>query len=129
MPVKVAIYEDNDALRESLSYLIMGTGTLELTGAYPDCTSILENCEEARPDVILMDIDMPKITGIEGTLLVKTRFPEINVMILTIFEDKEKVFDALCAGATGYLLKKRRSRLCVARVRRRSRSCIMAALR
>ena len=106
MNIRVSIYEDNDPLRESLSYLIMGTRTLELVGAYPDCSCVIENCVVARPDVILMDIDMPGISGIEATGMIKATFPEINIMILTIFEDKTKVFDALCAGATGYLLKK-----------------------
>jgi two-component system, NarL family, response regulator LiaR len=106
MSIKVAVYEDNDALRESLSFLVMGTGTLDLTGAWPDCSTVLENCAEATPDVILMDIDMPGISGIEATALVKAKFPSINIMILTIFEDASKVFDALCAGATGYMLKK-----------------------
>jgi len=102
MTIKVAIYEDNDALRESLSYLMMGLETLELTIACPDCSKVIEN----KPDVIIMDIDMPGITWIEAIFLVKSRFPGINIMILTIFEDKNKVFEALCAGATGYLLKK-----------------------
>jgi len=106
MPIKVSIYEDNDALRDSLSYLVMGTGSLELSGAYPDCSNVIGNCTQHTPDVILMDIDMPGINGIEATSMVKSRFPEINIMILTIFENENKVFDALCAGATGYLLKK-----------------------
>jgi DNA-binding NarL/FixJ family response regulator len=104
--IKVAIYEDNDALRNSLTHLIKGTGLLTFVGAYPDCREILENCETDKPDVILMDIDMPFITGIEATRLVKDKYPEINVMMLTVFEERDKIFDALCAGATGYLLKK-----------------------
>jgi DNA-binding NarL/FixJ family response regulator len=106
MSIRVSIYEDNDDLRESLSYLVLGTGTFQLMGAYPDCSKVMENCVVARPDVILMDIDMPGISGIEATAMIKATFPEINIMILTIFEDKNKVFDALCAGATGYMLKK-----------------------
>jgi len=106
MSIRVSIYEDNDDLRESLSYLVMGTGTFQLMGAYPDCSKVMENCVVAKPDVILMDIDMPGISGIEATAMIKATFPEINIMILTIFEDKNKVFDALCAGATGYMLKK-----------------------
>ncbi|NLX40991.1 MAG: response regulator transcription factor [Bacteroidales bacterium] len=104
--IKVAIYEDNDALRNSLTHLIKGTGSLTFVGAYPDCRDIIENCETDKPDVILMDIDMPFITGIEATRLVKDKYPEINVMMLTVFEERDKIFDALCAGATGYLLKK-----------------------
>jgi DNA-binding NarL/FixJ family response regulator len=106
MEIKVAIYEDNNALREGLTHLIKGSGIMEFCGAYPDAIAILENCKADPPDVILMDIDMPGITGIEATRLIKDKYPEINVMMLTIFEDKEKIFDALCAGATGYLLKK-----------------------
>jgi two-component system, NarL family, response regulator LiaR len=106
MSIRVSIYEDNDDLRESLSYLVMGTGTFQLMGAYPDCSKVMENCVVAKPDVILMDIDMPGISGIEATAMIKATFPEINIMILTIFEDKNKVFDALCAGATAYMLKK-----------------------
>jgi DNA-binding NarL/FixJ family response regulator len=106
LSIKVAIYEDNHSLRETLSYLIMGTNTLELSGAYPDCSMVIENCASATPDVIMMDIDMPGISGIEATAMVKARFPEINILIFTVFEDRDKVFKAMCAGATGYLLKK-----------------------
>lgn len=106
MGIKVAIYEDNDALRDSLSHLIRGTNSLELLGAYPDCMSVVENCQTNKPDVILMDIDMPGISGIEATALIKAKYPEINIMMLTVYENRDKVFDALCAGATGYLLKK-----------------------
>ena len=106
MSIRVSIYEDNDALRKSLSHLVMGTDSLEFCGSYPDCSSILENCASSKPDVIVMDIDMPGISGIEATELVKHHYPEINVLIFTVFEDRDKVFRAICAGATGYLLKK-----------------------
>lgn len=106
LDINVAVYEDNNALRESLAYLIKGSGLLRFAGAYPDCRNILENCETNRPDVILMDIDMPYISGIEATRLVKDKYPDINVMMLTVLEDRDKIFDALRAGATGYLLKK-----------------------
>lgn len=106
LDIKVAIYEDNDALRESLTYLIKGSGLLRFAGAYSDCRAILENCESERPDVVLMDIDMPYLSGIDATRLVKDKYPEINVMMLTVMDDRDKIFDALRAGATGYLLKK-----------------------
>jgi two-component system, NarL family, response regulator LiaR len=104
--MKIAIYEDNNALRESLTYLISGTQKMELCGAFSNCLSAVENCRAERPDVILMDINMPGMSGIEATRLIKERFPDINILILTVFDDKERIFDALCAGATGYLLKK-----------------------
>lgn len=106
LDIKVAIYEDNDALRESLSHLIKGSGLLMFAGSYPDCRNILENCAVDKSDVIIMDIDMPGISGIDATRLVKDKYPETNVMMLTVFENRDKIFDALRAGATGYLLKK-----------------------
>lgn len=104
--IKVTIYEDNDALRETLSFLVKGSEQLRFAGAYPDCRNILENCESEMPDVILMDIEMPYLSGIDATRLVKDKYPDINVMMLTVVEDRDKIFDALRAGATGYLLKK-----------------------
>ena len=104
--IKVAVYEDNYALREGLTYLIKGFEMMQFAGAWGDCLDILKNCENERPDNIIMDIDMPYLSGIEATRLVKDAYPEINVMMLTVFEDREKIFDALCAGAIGYLLKK-----------------------
>ncbi len=106
LDIKVAVYEDNNALRESLSHLIRGSGLLRFAGAYADGRDILRNCEVAHPDVILMDIDMPYVSGIEATRMVKKVYPEIEVMIFTVFEDRDKIFEALRAGATGYLLKK-----------------------
>ena len=106
MAIKVSIYEDNIALLESLSYLISGTEGVELCTASPVAVDILADCKNNCPDIILMDIDMPEMSGIEATQLVKRDFPEINIMILTVFEEKDKIFEALCAGATGYLLKK-----------------------
>lgn len=106
MDIKVAIYEDNDAFRDTLSHLIKGSRLLTFVSAYSDCSNILENCAMDTPDVILMDIDMPGISGIDATYLVKDKYPEVNVLILTVFENRDKIFDALRAGATGYLLKK-----------------------
>ena len=106
MPIKVSIYDDNVSLLESLSYLIRGTYGFELCHASANASGIIDDCRNHCPDVILMDIDMPAISGIEATLLVKNIFPEINVLMLTVFENKDNIFDALCAGATGYLLKK-----------------------
>ena len=106
MSIKISIYDDNVSLLESLSYLIKGTYGFELCHALSNAAEIINDCERLCPDVILMDIDMPILSGIEATMLVKSAFPEINVMMLTVFEDRDKIFEALCAGATGYLLKK-----------------------
>ena len=104
--MKISVYEDNIALLDSLTYLINETEEFELCSASTSAVHILEQCQENCPDIILMDIDMPGITGIEATRLVKNDFPYINIMMLTVFEDRDKIFEALCAGATGYLLKK-----------------------
>ena len=106
MAIKISIYEDNITLLDSLSFLIRSTEGLEVCWASPSAVHILDQCQEKCPDIILMDIDMPELSGIEATRLVKNDFPDINVMMFTVFEDRDKIFDALCAGATGYLLKK-----------------------
>ena len=106
MAIRISLYDDNTFLLESLSYLIKGTHGFELCHASSDASNVVADCERQCPDVILMDIDMPCISGIEATMLVKSAFPDVNVMMLTVFEDKNKIFDALCAGATGYMLKK-----------------------
>ena len=106
MSIKISIYDDNASLLESLSYLIRGSYGFELCHSCDNANNIINNCQICCPEVILMDIDMPGISGIEATKLVKSAYPEVNVMMLTVFEDKNKIFEALCAGATGYLLKK-----------------------
>lgn len=77
-----------------------------LAGSFPDCTHAVQNVEQTVPDVVLMDIDMPVISGIEGVRMIKSRFPQLNILMLTVFEDEDKIFEALRSGASGYLLKK-----------------------
>jgi DNA-binding NarL/FixJ family response regulator len=105
MPVKVVIFEDRKAIRDSLSLLIQGTSGLELAGAYPDCNNLSAHIKATKPDVALMDIEMPGINGIEAVRILKREFPELTVIMQTVFEDDDKIFDAICAGASGYLLK------------------------
>lgn len=104
--IKVALYEDNDTLRTSLSHLLQSSEEFDFLGSYNSPIDIIQNCKNFTPDVILMDVDMPMMNGIDATKLVKETFPEVNILILTVFEDKEKLFSALQAGASGYLLKK-----------------------
>jgi DNA-binding NarL/FixJ family response regulator len=104
--IRVSVFDDNFALRESLYFLISGTPGFEVAGIYPDCSQVLEQLRQAPADVVLMDIDMPGVNGIEATALIKKSFHDINVLILTAYDDSDKVFSALQAGATGYLLKK-----------------------
>ncbi len=103
---RVLIYEDNADLRTSLSQLLTDAPGLELAGALGNCTQTEADVARLRPDVVLMDIDMPGCTGIEGLRRIKAVAPHVNVVMLTVFEENERVFEAVCAGADGYLLKK-----------------------
>jgi len=93
-------------LRESLSQLLTDAPGLELVGAFGNCTQAEEDMRRLTPDVVLMDIDMPGMNGIEGLRHVKAASPNTNVVMLTVFEDNDRVFEAICAGADGYMLKK-----------------------
>ena len=103
---RVLIYEDNADLRASLSQLLSGSPGLELAGALGNCMRVEADMARLTPDVVLMDIDMPGCTGIEGLRRIKAIAPSINVVMLTVFEENDRVFAAVCAGADGYLLKK-----------------------
>ncbi|QDA59581.1 response regulator [Hymenobacter jejuensis] len=105
-PTRVLIYEDNADLRTSLSQLLSGYPGLELAGALGNCMQAETDIARLSPDVVLMDIDMPGISGIEGLRRIKAVAPKVNVVMLTVFEENDRVFDAICAGADGYLLKK-----------------------
>ena len=104
--IKVAIYEDNSGLREVLSTIIRESAEFELAGEFGHCLDAVKNTEAFRPDVILMDIDMPGKTGIEGVREVKAVFPDVEIIMNTVFDDDDRIFQALQAGATGYLLKR-----------------------
>jgi len=103
--IKVAIFEDNRSLREGLATMIGGTAGFECVGAFPNCNHLLKNISQAKPDVVLMDIEMPGISGIEAVAMIKEEFPEMKVLMETIFDDDEKIFNSICAGAEGYILK------------------------
>lgn len=103
--LRVILYEDNTDLRAAMAVLVGGTPGYELVGSFGDCTEVVGQCRALRPDVVLMDIDMPKMNGIEGTRLLKKAMPNVEIVILTVFDDDGRVFDAVVAGASGYLLK------------------------
>jgi DNA-binding NarL/FixJ family response regulator len=103
--IKLAIYDDNKARRESLEAIITLTPAYRLCGSYPNCSFILDNTNAEKPDLILMDIEMPEVNGIEGVKIVKQHFPAIKIIMQTAFDDDDKVFAAIQAGAEGYILK------------------------
>lgn len=106
MAIRISIYEDNQSLRDALSLLVQTTDDFDLVGAYGDCLNLDQQTAAHQPHVVLMDIDLPGMSGIEATLRLRQQFPETDVLILTVFEDDDRVFEAIRAGATGYLLKK-----------------------
>jgi DNA-binding NarL/FixJ family response regulator len=103
--IRIAIFEDNREFRESLEYIILSDEKFELTGCFADASKLDHKMREAKPDVVLMDINMPGISGIEAVLQIKAGFPEVQLCMQTVFEDDDKVFASLCAGASGYILK------------------------
>jgi DNA-binding NarL/FixJ family response regulator len=104
--IKLSICEDNEVFRESLVQFIDDTPGYQVVSSHASAENIVESIETFQPDVILMDIDMPGMNGIKATSLIKSNYPLINVLILTVYDDDQKIFDAILAGATGYLLKK-----------------------
>lgn len=104
--MKVLIYEDNLDLRNALAALIAGTDGYELRGAFENCTNVVNEVAVLTPDVVVMDIDLPGMSGIEGVMHLKKAHPKVEALMLTVFDDDERVFQAVCAGASGYLLKK-----------------------
>ena len=103
--IRVAIFEDNKHLRESLYYLINGTEGFSCTGAYADGNDLQFQLKKSMPDVVLMDIEMPGINGIEAVKIIRQQFPTVQVLMQTIFHDDDNIFNAICAGASGYILK------------------------
>ena len=105
MDLRVTIFEDKSLLRESLYQLINGAEGLTCVGAFANCDDIIYNLKKTMPQVVLMDIQMPGMSGIEGVKIIKENFPEIKVIMQTVVEDDDKIFASICSGASGYLLK------------------------
>jgi len=103
---RIIIFDDNEERLKSVEMLLNLSGDLACVGTYKNCYNLVKDIIEARPDLVLMDIDMPGINGIEATKTIRLNFDALPVIIQTIFEENEKIFDCLRAGANGYLLKK-----------------------
>jgi len=103
--MKILIFEDNRRIRESLELLLSGTPGFEVAGTFENANDAGQIVLEYTPEVVLMDIDMPGTNGIEGVRLIKESSPKTNIIMFTVFEDENKLFDCLAAGANGYILK------------------------
>lgn len=103
--IKVIVYDDNADRRDSLMALLAMTPNLECAGSFADCSGVEEQVSHLQPDVVLMDIDMPNVDGIEGLKIIHQKFPLVKVLMQTVFEQNEKIFDSIRYGATGYILK------------------------
>ena len=103
--IKVVLADDQDLIRQSLCYVLSRQEDIEMVGTAVYGLETLEVVEKQQPDVVLLDVRMPKMDGVECTRRIKQKYPQIKVIILTTFDDDEYIFDALRYGATGYLLK------------------------
>ena len=103
--IRVAIFEDNRSLRESLFRLLGSSEGFTCVGSFAHCERAIENIEETKPDVILMDIELPVVNGIEAVKRIREKYADIKILMETIFEEDEKIFQSICNGAQGYILK------------------------
>jgi DNA-binding NarL/FixJ family response regulator len=105
MTTRIAIFEDNARLRQSLKVLLEGVEGYSVCGDYENCDHAAEVMNEHRPDLVIMDIDMPGVDGIEGLRIIKEQYPRTHIIMHTVLEDEERLFSCLCGGANGYILK------------------------
>ena len=105
MEIRVAIFEDNKLMRDGFEAICNGTTGMTSCGVFPDCNDIDQKIRRSNPHVALMDIEMPGTDGIAATKHLVKNWPDVKILIQTVFEDDDKIFNAICAGASGYILK------------------------
>lgn len=105
MSLRIAIFDDNRNIRESITLLLTTVPSLEVVGSFSHVLDCLDDVRECKPDIVLMDIEMPGMTGIEAVKMIKKELPHVQILMQTVFEDDDRVFDSICAGASGYILK------------------------
>jgi len=101
----VAIIEDDEGIRRAYEGLIRLTPDMRCVGSFRTCEEAMTHLDEQKPDVLLMDIGLPGMSGIEGTRRIKARWPSIEILMQTVYDDDGRIFDSICAGASGYVLK------------------------
>ncbi|MBP6573005.1 MAG: response regulator transcription factor [Flavobacteriales bacterium] len=104
-PIRVIAFDDSKDLREMFRMLVDAQPDMVCVAVHPDLSQLMRDMDAAQPDVIVMDIQMPGMNGIDGVRTIRARYPEARVLMQTVFDDEDKVFDAICAGASGYILK------------------------
>lgn len=105
MSIRIFIYDDSTDRRDSLKALLGLNDNLKFVGEAPNCKNAIQDIESFYPDVVLMDINMPEVDGLEGLKQIKNRFPEVKVLMQTAYDDSEKIFTSIKNGASGYILK------------------------
>jgi DNA-binding NarL/FixJ family response regulator len=105
MNLRIAIFDDNKNIRESITLLLNTEPDFEVVGSFSHVLDCLDDVKSCNPEIILMDIEMPGMTGIEAVTIIKRELPTVQILMQTVFEDDDRVFDSICAGASGYILK------------------------
>ncbi len=104
-PIKVAVFDDSREQRDGLAELLEAMDTVTCVGAFPSARQVVRDVEDSAPDVVLMDMDMPEVDGVMAVALLRSRFPDLRIIMLTVIEDDARIFAAIRAGADGYFLK------------------------
>ena len=105
MNLRIAIFDDNKNIRESITLLLKTEPDFHVVGSFSHVLDCVDDVKSCNPDIILMDIEMPGMTGIQAVTAIKKELPHVQVLMQTVFEDDDRVFDSICAGASGYILK------------------------
>jgi DNA-binding NarL/FixJ family response regulator len=106
MKIKIILYDDNEALGSSIKLMIEEEDDLEVIAFFPGAETVIEDIRVLQPDVVLMDIDMPDVSGVEAVTNIRKINKQLPIIMLTVFDDNENIFNAICAGASGYILKR-----------------------
>ena len=106
MTIKILLYDDNEALRNSIEAMLSDEPEFEIVATMPNAETVETDIQQLKPSVVLMDIDMPEVNGVEAVRRIRKINAELPIIMLTVFDDNENIFNAICAGASGYILKR-----------------------